>query len=97
MNDVENKLRQLQFPRPPESLRSELIAAISPSPRSGLRDWLWPSPSAWAAVAAAWMIMALLQMSQREASRENLSIATKQQIIRYAALMQQSQSLTSQP
>ena len=96
MNDLENKLRQLPFLRPPETLRSELLAVMRPTPRSGLRDWLWPSPVAWATLAAAWVIMAFVQVHERN-STSSLSIASKQQIIRYAAMMQQNQSLSLQP
>lgn len=97
MNDVENKLRQLQFQRPPESLRSELLDAMRPSTRSGLRDWLWPSPFAWATLAAAWVIMAFVQVHERQSASGSLSLEAKQQFIRYAAIMEQNQSLILQP
>lgn len=96
MNDVEHKLRQLKFVRPPESLRAEVLLDVRAVPRSGLCDWLWPSPVAWSTLAAAWVVMAFVQVHERN-STSSLSIASKQQIIRYAAMMQQNQSLTLQP
>ena len=96
MNDLENKLRQLKFQLPPESLRAEVMLAVRPSPRSGIRDWLWPSPLAWATLAAAWVIMAVVQVNENNSSG-SLSVDSKQQVIRYAAMMQQNQTLIHQP
>jgi hypothetical protein len=54
MSDLENKLRSLAFREPPQDLRRRVLAA-APAARTW-RDWFWPSPIAWAAVAAIWLI-----------------------------------------
>jgi len=58
MNDFEDKLRALRFRAVPSDLRrSVLAAAETPNGSSRAwtwRDWLWPSPLAWAALALLW-------------------------------------------
>lgn len=66
MNDFEDKLRQQAFRIPPADLREALFGSDAPAekiitpPPSTWRDCLWPSPKAWAALAALWLIMAVL-------------------------------------
>jgi hypothetical protein len=54
MSDLENKLRSLSFREPPRDIRRQVLAAVKP--RQTWRDLLWPSPLAWGAVAAVWII-----------------------------------------
>ena len=62
MKDFEARLRSLSFREPPAGLRREILAAVAAAvePRWSWGDWLWPSPMAWAGLAAlllaAWMI-----------------------------------------
>ncbi|MBM3861976.1 MAG: hypothetical protein FJ395_20320 [Verrucomicrobia bacterium] len=61
MNDrFEEKLRSQQFRQVPASWRREIIN-VAPAP--AWREWLWPSPVAWGAVAAAWALIGLLQLA----------------------------------
>ncbi len=58
MNDLEARLRRLNFREPPPGLRGSVLAAASEkSERAG---WLGPSPMAWAALAAVWLILLAL-------------------------------------
>ena len=63
MNDFERKLSQQPFRTPPPDLRHAILGSpvnvIIPD-RWTWRDWLWPSPKAWAALAALWMICAIV-------------------------------------
>jgi hypothetical protein len=52
--DLEQRLRETPFRRVPADWR----AAILPRRAS----WFWPSPYAWAAVAAIWVLIAGLQL-----------------------------------
>lgn len=78
-DEFEQRLRKEAFrPIPPE-WRHELLRearldgaasaglAPSPSPCNGLgewlRDWLWPAPAAWAARAACWVAVLILNRS----------------------------------
>jgi hypothetical protein len=68
MNDFERKLSQQPFRNPPADLRA---AIFGPEPEASVvvtpvvwtwRDWLWPSPQAWAALAALWLLFAAVQI-----------------------------------
>ena len=56
MNDLEDTLRSLAFREPPCDLRRRILAAAPATPRWSWRDWLWPSPLAWGALAAVWLV-----------------------------------------
>jgi hypothetical protein len=50
-------------------LRATLPAALAPAPSSSpspsffrWREWLWPCPHAWAGLAAAWILIAMLRL-----------------------------------
>ncbi|HEV7868267.1 MAG TPA: hypothetical protein VGO90_11330 [Chthoniobacteraceae bacterium] len=62
MNDFEHKLAQQTFREPPRDLRRVILAAAEPTPSSTWREWLWPSPSAWGALAAVWLVFAALEI-----------------------------------
>ena len=57
MNDLEAKLCSLTFREPPPGLRGAVLAAAQPS---GWKSWLAPHPTAWAALAALWLTLAVL-------------------------------------
>jgi len=66
MNDrFEEKLRSQQFRQVPASWRREILSGTgeTPVPLSWWREWLWPSPVAWGAVATAWVLIAVLQLA----------------------------------
>ena len=71
MNDFENKLRAQPFRALPPDLREALFGApthvIAPN-RWTWRDWLWPSPQAWAALAAVWIVFAALSVRPAESA-----------------------------
>ncbi len=78
MTPLEKRLKETP-PRPiPSEWRTEILAAAkaqSPSwplasslllirdPHSALRNLLWPHPYAWGALAACWIVIALLSFS----------------------------------
>ena len=68
MNDFERKLSQQPFRAPPSALRDAIFGIAEAPPnlveltRWTWRDWLWPSPQAWAALAALWLIFAAVSM-----------------------------------
>jgi hypothetical protein len=70
MNEFERKLRQQPFRQPPPELRAAIFAGITATivlPPSGhwtWRHWLWPSPQAWGALAALWILYALLSQNE---------------------------------
>jgi hypothetical protein len=64
MNDLERQLRSLAFREPPADLRRSVIAAAETTPRRTWRDWFWPSPYAWGAIAALWVFIAALDSSE---------------------------------
>ena len=67
MNDFEQKLARQTFREPPAGLRAEILRACV-APAWTWRDCLWPSPQAWAALAALWIIFAAAQFSERPAA-----------------------------
>ncbi len=69
MNDFEQKLAAQPFREPPAGLRAEILRACAAAPAAWTwRDWLWPSPPAWAALAALWLVFAVVQFSDRRAA-----------------------------
>ena len=56
MSDLENKLRKLALRDLPADLRRQVLAAAEAAapakPQWTWRDWFWPSPVAWASLAA---------------------------------------------
>ena len=81
-DDFENKLERQQLRRLPADWREEILSAAreaSPHPAAPIpqRSWLailtpqlstllWPSPKAWAALAAAWVLVFAIQLSLRD-------------------------------
>ncbi len=78
MNDFERKLSQQPFRQPPADLRAAIFAlpenVVVPA-RWTWRDWFWPSPQAWAALAALWVVFAVLWFHDGETASPARSIA----------------------
>lgn len=51
--------------------------AAKPSRTSRWIDWLWPSPVAWGAVAAVWVIIIALNAASREPARAPSTLARR--------------------
>jgi hypothetical protein len=68
MNDFERKLSGIPFRPPPDAMRETLFgrtnttAATVEGVRWTWRDWFWPSPQAWATLAALWIVFAAVSM-----------------------------------
>lgn len=81
MNDFERKLSQQPFRSPPADLRAAIFDAEPPTqkivapPAWTWRDWFWPAPQAWAALAALWLIFAAISFGNRQ-DQSILSAAT---------------------
>ena len=78
MNDFERKLSQQPFRAPPPDLRDAILGVASnvvvPA-RWTWRDWFWPSPQAWGALAALWLIFAALTFGTDDAPPSSAPIA----------------------
>jgi hypothetical protein len=78
MNEFEQRLRQAPMKPVPADWRAEILAAAQPVAPTAARDlpkrafqpwWqalLWPHPKAWAGLAAVWIIILGLNVSQRD-------------------------------
>jgi hypothetical protein len=78
MNDFENELKKQPIRPVPEHWRAQILQQASANTlKRELQPWwaalLWPSPRAWGALAAAWIVMAAFGVATRETSapREN--------------------------
>ena len=58
MNDFEDRLRRTPLRMPPPEWRDQILAA--PAHRNW-RAELWPSLSAWAALAAVWLVLLAIE------------------------------------
>ena len=71
MNEFENKLRCREFLPPPAEVREAVLAAgerAKAREATTCREWLWPSPLAWGAVAAV-LLAAIILNSQLSVAR----------------------------
>ena len=78
MNEFEQRLRQVPLKASPPDWRAEILAAAQPVtptvardlPRRAVQPWwqtlFWPHPKAWGGLAAVWLIILGLQLSQRD-------------------------------
>lgn len=78
MNDFENELKKQPLRQVPEHWRKQILAAAQvaraeKSPRWSWWDLLWPSPKAWGALAAAWIILIGFNLALREETRSGES------------------------
>src|SRR4051794_39536286 len=80
MNDFERTLSEQIFRTPQPDRRDALFGRVG-GPANEIeparwtwRDWFWPSPQAWAGLAALWIVFAVLSMSDRPASGATTSL-----------------------
>lgn len=68
MNDFERQLQRQPLRDLPADWRREILgkceAATSVGPAWSWREWLWPSPKAWAALAAVWVVFFALSAGE---------------------------------
>lgn len=78
MNDLENQLRSLKFSQPNAEWRQEILAEChahnAKATTTSWKDWLWPSPLAWAAMVLIWLGCGVANQIDRPAK----AIATSQ-------------------
>ena len=74
-DEFEQQLQRQPLRSPPEEWRREILEAANAAARAGSpafnppgepwwREWLWPSPRAWAGLAAAWVIILTLNTAR---------------------------------
>src|SRR3954464_9593388 len=95
-DDFENRLRQQPFRSPPPAWREKILKsaralepqrASAPAETQGTwwRALLWPSPHAWAGLAAVWLILLVMNREGQDKSvRTASSISSPVQQIAYA-------------
>jgi hypothetical protein len=66
MDEFERQLSQQPLRPPPPGWRAEILASAGKitTPAWVWRDWLWPSPAAWGALAAVWILFFALDASE---------------------------------
>jgi hypothetical protein len=60
MNDLESRLRSLTFREPPPGWRGSIVNAAS---EPDWQKWFAPHPAAWVALAAIWLVLALVSQT----------------------------------
>jgi hypothetical protein len=74
-DEFEQQLQRQPLQSPPEEWRREILEAANAAARARSpacnppcepwwREWLWPSPRAWAGLAAAWVIILSLNTAR---------------------------------
>lgn len=67
MDEFEQFLSKQPLPSIPPKWRRELLTLATPSVRQPWwREWLWPSPVAWAALGCAWLAIVILNLAARQ-------------------------------
>jgi hypothetical protein len=74
MNDLESRLRSLNFREPPSGWRGSIVSVAS---EPGWRKWLAPHPAAWAALAAIWVVLALVSQTFEQPSSSTSNVAAR--------------------
>ena len=97
MKDLEAKLRSLSFREPPPGLRGAVLAAVK---SRGWQSWLAPHPAAWGALAALWLMLAVLDVVlngpiDTAQERSNLAQVQMRQTPVLLAFYRQSSALES--
>ena len=59
MNDFENRIRRAPLRTPPSEWRDQILATSSS--HQTWREQVWPSFSAWAALAAVWLVLIAIE------------------------------------
>jgi hypothetical protein len=77
MNDFESRLRSLTFREPPPGWRGSIVSGAS---EPGWRKWLSPHPAAWAALAAIWVVLALVSQRFDQPSSSASNEAAKRNV-----------------
>ncbi len=76
MDEFEKFLRHQPLRPPPENWRAEILAAAAQAPVKRVSKWtawLWPSPYAWGALAAVWVVIFSLNAASMPRRNENLA------------------------
>jgi hypothetical protein len=55
--DFENQLQRQPMRAVPPHWRKRILAASAEPAPAGWRQWFWPCPQAWAALAAVWVLI----------------------------------------
>jgi len=85
MNNFERQLSNQPPRRPPPEWRATILSGVAKivTPSWTWRDWFWPSPAAWGALAAVWVGAFVLSGTSQPASTKStanrtpaLSVAT---------------------
>ena len=92
MNDFEDLLKQQPMRPIPTEWRNEILSAARLQQKlesDGWLAWLWPSPIAWGAVAAAWiLILGLNLLSQSSLPETGATVTISPQEIESAFFQQ---------
>jgi hypothetical protein len=77
MTDLESRLRSLTFRELPPGWRGSIVGATS---KPGWRKWLAPHPTAWAALAAIWLALALVSQTFERPLSSASNVAAKRNV-----------------
>ncbi len=96
-DSFESRLKRQPQRQVPAAWRNEILAAGCPAepPRpSWIAQWLWPHPTAWAALAAAWLLVIGMNIGMRDTSPSAAShVASRPSRQVWELLLQQEQML----
>ena len=85
MNDLEQQLGRQEFKGVPAAWRDGILRAAASAQKRASQDnssapwWralLWPAPRAWAALAAGWVLVALIQLTMPSMGSSSVAPAT---------------------
>jgi hypothetical protein len=106
MDEFEKFLSKQPMRELPSAWRNEILLALprSKAARPRWQEWLWPSPLAWAALAAVWIVIVGLNLATRLPSEQIATQASVPSVDMAAALANQrrlladlTSSLVSEP
>ncbi len=94
-SDFEKRLGRLSVRPVPKEWRSEILRAAQAQAEAARpvtsqtpwwREWFWPNPQAWLGVAAAWVVIFLLQLTSPDTATSRKPVQVNWQSM---ALLQQ--------
>jgi hypothetical protein len=74
MNPLEDRIQKVPLSQPDSAWRDEILRKAGNNTSRSWKEWVWPSPLAWAALVLIWLGLAML--AGMESGKGNIANTT---------------------